>query len=258
RARPDRSPVPGLPTGAHPFTVRHEVATHQSALAVHGLPVHGASLDVVDVMGATDRVRRSAGLRIHPTDPTLPVEDMSGCRTVTVGVALAQVALREGRDPAVVAADRALASGTVAVADAVRLVHRLAASPRRAVRAERWLRLADGASESVGETRARLLLADLGHPTRSQARLTDFSGEVVARVDLLVGERVVVEFDGLVKYAGADGREVLVAEKRREDLLRSLGYEVVRLTWADLERPRRVDALIRAALGRVAARRPAS
>jgi hypothetical protein len=40
---------------------------------------------------------------------------------------------------------------------------------------------------------------------------------------------------------------------------RSLGYEVVRLTWPDLERPSRVEALVRSALERVAARhtRPA-
>ena len=76
----------------------------------------------------------------------------------------------------------------------------------------------------------------------------------MARVDHLVGERVVVEFDGLVKYAGAEGRGALAAEKAREDLLRSLGYEVVRLTGADLDRPQRVDAMVRAALERAAAR----
>ncbi len=33
-------------------------------------------------------------------------------------------------------------------------------------------------------------------------------------------------------------------EKRREDALRSLGYRVVRLTWADLTDPRRVRKLL--------------
>ena len=95
---------------------------------------------------------------------------------------------------------------------------------------------------------------------RSQVRISDDAGVVGARVDLLVGGRVVVEFDGLVKYEGADGRAALAAEKRREDWLRSLGYEVVQLTWADLERPRRVEALVRSALERAAATsaRPAS
>lgn len=56
-----------------------------------------------------------------------------------------------------------------------------------------------------------------------------------------------VEFDGKVKYSD---RDVLFAEKQREDRIRSLGYEVVRLTWSDLSRPERVRALLQAALAR--------
>ena len=103
---------------------------------------------------------------------------------------------------------------------------------------------------------ARLLLVDLGHDVRSQVRIPDTTGAVFARVDLLVGTWVVVEFDGLVKYEGAEGRAALAAEKAREDRLRAMGYEVVRLTWADLARPHRVQALVRSALERVAAREP--
>ncbi len=229
-----------------------EAATHQSALAVHGLPLHGAPADVVDIFGRVKRVGRAAGLRVHPADDSLVTQDVDGCRVVSVDVAVAQVALREGRDSAVVAADRALASDMADLDRVVEVVSRLAESPRQAARAERWLRQADGASESVGETRTRLLLADLGHSVQSQVRIPDQTGAVIARVDLLVGERVVVEFDGLIKYEGAEGRATLAAEKAREDLLRSLGYEVVRMTWADLARPRRVEALIRAALDRAA------
>ena len=227
-----------------------EAATHQSALAVHRLPLHGMPLDVVDVCGRVRRVRRRAGLRIHCAVEGVEVDDVDGCRAVPAEVALAQVAHREGRDPFVVAADRAMAGGRVDAGQLRTQLELLAASPRAAARAARWLALVDGASESVGESRSRLLLHDLGHPTRSQVRILDGSGVVVARVDHLVDERVVVEFDGLVKYAGAEGRETLVAEKAREDLLRSLGYEVVRLTWADLDRPQRVDAMVRSAQAR--------
>jgi len=41
---------------------------------------------------------------------------------------------------------------------------------------------------------------------------------------------------------------VLWKEKRREDRLRRLGYVVVRLTWADLERPGGVAAAVRRAI----------
>ena len=62
-----------------------------------------------------------------------------------------------------------------------------------------------------------------------------------------------VEFDGAVKYDGAEGREALVAEKKREDRIRELGYQVVRLTWAELADPHRLLARIRSALARPAA-----
>ena len=58
----------------------------------------------------------------------------------------------------------------------------------------------------------------------------------------------------MVKYEGADGRAALAAEKRREDRLRALGFEVVRLTWADLDHPEVVDRLVRSALDRAAGR----
>ncbi len=233
---------------------RDEAATHQSALAVHGLPLHGVPLDVVDVCGRVQRVRLRAGLRIHCSLAGVAAGDVDGCRAVPVEVALAQLALREGRDPFVVATDRAVARGVVDTPRVRRFLDRLAGSPREALRAARWLALVDGSSESVGESRTRLLLHDLGHPSRSQVRIMDESGVVVARVDHLVDERVVIEFDGLVKYAGAEGRAALAAEKAREDLLRSLGYEVVRLTWSDLDRPGRVDGLVRSARARAADR----
>jgi very-short-patch-repair endonuclease len=237
-----------------------EAATHQSALAVHGLPLHGVALGVVDISGRVRRVRREGSLRVHPIDAALDVVEIAGCRTVSIAVALAQVALREGPISAVVAADRALAQRRVELEEVLTSVTQLARTPRQGVRAARWLRQCDPLSESVGETRTRLLLTDLGHAPRSQVRVADAAGTVVARADFLVGSRVIVEFDGLVKYSGQDGREALVAEKRREDALRALGFEIVRLTWADLDNPGRVDALVRAALARAerAGRRPSA
>lgn len=78
-----------------------------------------------------------------------------------------------------------------------------------------------------------------------QVEIRDDLGRFVARVDFLFRElNLIVEFDGALKYAGADGREALIAEKRREDALRRLGYRVVRLTWADLHDPERVLRLL--------------
>lgn len=68
---------------------REEVATHQSALALHRLPVHGTPLDVVDVAGAVTRVRRRTGLRVHPADERIDVVEVDGVRSVVAPAALA-------------------------------------------------------------------------------------------------------------------------------------------------------------------------
>ena len=75
-----------------------------------------------------------------------------------------------------------------------------------------------------------------------------------------------LEFDGQVKYSrSADQpdpfghrrspQQVLWAEKQREDRLRELGYEVVRVTWADLDDPVALARRIRAAIERARRRR---
>jgi very-short-patch-repair endonuclease len=110
------------------------------------------------------------------------------------------------------------------------------------------LSLVDGRSESVGETRLRVLLRVAGIRVEPQVTIRDIAGESVARVDFLVeGTRVVVEFDGKVKYSDG-GADALFAEKRREDRLRRMGYVVVRVTWSDLDYPERIVAWIRQAL----------
>jgi hypothetical protein len=55
----------------------------------------------------------------------------------------------------------------------------------------------------------------------------------------MVGERMVGEFGGKVKYGrllrpGQSPGDAVYAEKLREDAIRAQGWEVVRWTWADL------------------------
>jgi very-short-patch-repair endonuclease len=60
---------------------------------------------------------------------------------------------------------------------------------------------------------------------------------------------VIVEFDGAVKY-GDGSADTLIAEKMREDRLRDLGYQVVRVCWADMSRPAELLGRIRRAMER--------
>jgi hypothetical protein len=111
--------------------------------------------------------------------------------------------------------------------------------------AGRIIEFADGRSESVGESRTRVVF-EHGRLPRPQLQelITDpVTGLVIARVDYLFEEeRTVGEFDGRIKYRAepADGlsaEEVVWREKRREDAIRDVGYEVARSIWADLRQP---------------------
>ncbi|MGL5853214.1 MAG: type IV toxin-antitoxin system AbiEi family antitoxin domain-containing protein, partial [Phycicoccus sp.] len=212
------------------------VASHESALALHLLPVHGAPPSVVDLLGPVTRTRLVGGARIHPAGAVDHVV-ADGFRCVPVAVAIAQVALRSGLLPGLIPADRALHDHRLSLDELEAALTGLAVRPRDHRTAEAVVERADGRSESAGETRTRVLLTDLGFDVRSQVEISDEDGTLVGRVDFLIGAHVAVEFDGRVKYGGADGRDALVAEKRREDALRSLGYVVVRVTWADLDHP---------------------
>lgn len=107
------------------------------------------------------------------------------------------------------------------------------------------LRLADGRSESVGETRARYLVWSQGLPAPEvNYPIVDESGREVARVDLAWPELgLFLEFDGKVKYErllrlGEKASDVVVREKKREDMIcRLTGWRCIRIVWADLYQP---------------------
>jgi hypothetical protein len=78
-------------------------------------------------------------------------------------------------------------------------------------------------------------------------------GRFVARVDFCWNEqRTIGEFDGKIKYGrllkpGQSIEDVLFEEKRREDALRDLGWQIVRWLWSDLYRPGVIkDRVVRA------------
>lgn len=121
----------------------------------------------------------------------------------------------------------------------------------------RVLDLCDGRSESVGETRTRLMVRDQGLPAPElQWVVHDRDGRFVGRVDLAWPEHgLILEFDGRVKYRehlrpGESIEDAVLREKAREDRLReATGFAVIRITWRDLADPvgtcRRIRALMR-------------
>lgn len=228
-------------------------ASHASAAVLLGLDLWDRDLTLVHVT-RDDRSgsRVEAGVVHHAAWlPPDHVTTVAGLRVTTAARTAVDLARTSTDEVAAVAlVDAALRAG--ADLAEVRAIAATCRSWPGARTAGRAVALADPGCESVGESRTRLQLRAAGYAVRSQVEVRDAEG-LLGRVDFLLdGLRVVVEFDGRTKYGvtAQDAVEVLWREKRREDRLRALGLEVVRLVWADLDHPRRIEGLVRAAVAR--------
>lgn len=222
--------------------------SHHSALSVLGLPVYAVD-ERVHLVRTDDRPGKSSGPWVrHPGVSATWVHEVDGMRVVLASLASLQVADCFGVEAGLVSADAALRAGATCED-----LQRALSEGRfgRGVGAARTVtQLADPRMESAGESRSRWVMKVGGLPEpEPQVVIRGRSGRT-ARVDFLFREhRTIVEFDGMLKY---ETPHDLRAEKRREDWLRELGYEVVRLTWTDLSHPERVSRLILAAFERAA------
>jgi very-short-patch-repair endonuclease len=223
------------------------VVSHQSAAVLHGLPPWGLDLSRVQVSRTTGRARSDTVVNVHRSPIGADeITEVDGIRVVTPARAITEAACVSSYEVGVVLADGALHQRLVTpdllVATADRHKYWNGSAAARAA-----ARFADGLSESVGESRLRVLMANAGLPAPAlQVEIRDQDNRLIGRVDFLLLKRLIVEFDGVQKY-GADPEAVL-AEKWREDGLRACGYRVVRTSWADLDRPRATAERIRARL----------
>ena len=233
--------------------------SHGSAGVLRDLPVWPEALTHVHVT----RPRAAGGRRrttVHrhgcALDPDEVVE-VDGWPTTDLARTVVDLSRSVPFEQGVAAADRALALGAT--------VLELEAALSRAGRlrgvgaARRVVAFADGRSESVGESLSRVLLADLGlAPEDLQHRVLD-GPRLAGRVDFAWPSlRVIGEFDGRVKYGrllevDEEAGDAVFREKRREDRLRELGWQVVRWVWADLAHPEVIAERLRRAFARAAA-----
>ncbi|GAB3948980.1 type IV toxin-antitoxin system AbiEi family antitoxin domain-containing protein [Kribbella albertanoniae] len=226
------------------------VVSHHSALVLHGIPVWQADLEEVQLTRVNARAGVMAGVRHHQA--RLPPEDVTTVEhlpATSVARALVEVASTATFAAAVISADAVLRRPEVTPADLWRLAETTEHWPGSPM-IRRALAFANRLSESVGESRTRILMRDEGlPPPQLQVEFADAEG-FIGRVDFFFPEYgTVVEFDGLLKYGG-NSADALIREKLREDRLRALGLEVVRITWQDLDDPARVAAMIRRAFAR--------
>lgn len=217
------------------------IASHHSALALHGIALFDVDWGQVHLLDA----RTSSRIRDHRHWHVLregdEVVDVGGYRVAGVPLALAQVAAQFGIAAGMVAIDDALHRG-VCTRDDVASVLASGRLRRGVVAARRAVELADERTESPGESRLRWILANSPWHFEIQAEIGGPGAGY--RVDHLVEGRLVVEFDGAMKYDGPTGRAALLAEKTREDWIRERGYGVLRVVWSELDHPAQVQRRI--------------
>jgi hypothetical protein len=220
------------------------VVSHGSAAVLHGLGVPRSALDRVHLT----RDRRGGGQRRawlqvhgHPLPPE-DVRPLDAIPTTTLPRTVVDLGCSLPLADAVAVGDGALR--LAATPEELEQVLASVGARRGIGTARRALDLLDARSESYGESVSRVLMLQAGlPPTEPQLLVRNEHGVVVARVDFAwPALGVIGEFDGRVKYGrtlapGEDPVQALWREKLREDLLRDLGWQVVRWVWADLDDP---------------------
>ncbi|SDF26143.1 hypothetical protein SAMN05660662_1601 [Blastococcus aurantiacus] len=200
----------------------------------------------------TARVLRCHVARLRDDE----IDEVDGLAVTSLARTALDLARSLPHEAAVVALDAALHQGRLHRDVLRERLFDLAGAPgsRAAARA---VDFADGRSESVGESRSRVLLHRWGvGPSSLPFEVRGGDGLLVARTDFAWEEHGLLgEFDGRVKYGrllrpGQEPGDAVFAEKRREDAVRDEGWGVTRWVWADLVTGHRLAARVRRALDR--------
>jgi hypothetical protein len=224
--------------------VEPAVASHVSAGVMNGLPTWGYDLSTAHVTrGDLHSPRTEAGVQHHAAslwpDDVIEIGGVAATSPVRTAIDMARLG---GFERGVVAADAAFRLSPDDPEALLRCLDRMRDWPG-ARDAGRVVEFADPRSESVGESRNRVAfeLAGLPRPVPQDHIVDPSTGLIVARVDFHFLEHATIgEFDGRQKYRGEalddmSAAEVVWREKRREDMLRDLGYEVCRVIWPELD-----------------------
>jgi len=208
------------------------VASHTTAAALWGLPLREHHLGTVHLSRVRGRRGGAKSGGVHHVHSRVvaecDIDKQEGILSTSPVLTVLDCARLVDADWAVAIADAALHTGVVTRGE---LVERAALerNVRGAGRARILPALSSALAESPGESLLRRRLIRMNLTPREQVEI---GGD---RVDLLIGDRLVVEFDGRGKYElTGDPAASHWAEKRRNDRLVELGYEVVHVAWADL------------------------
>jgi hypothetical protein len=205
------------------------LVARRSAAIAYGLPLIGKHPEKAQLV-RHPTTRKARATTRHERLATVTPEDIAwldGLPVTSLARTVVDIARAEVLRSGVVVADAALRRGLLP-AELAAAAARMAGwrGGRRAVEVAAF---ASGLSESALESVSRVLFHEQAVPRPEQQVEIWVDGRFEARVDFLWREQNVVgEADGRAKYASV---ESLYAEKRREERLRDLGFEVVRWGW---------------------------
>ena len=248
------------------------VASHDSALRLLGLPTYRpdwsrARLNRTTPASSRTRDGLLLGRVVSPDLVAPPPPGLSTPLTVTPALAVVQVGLSAQPMASLIAADAGLRRSLITAGDLGDVVAALSTHPGIGpVRTS--LGLVDGRRESPGKTRPVHAFPLMGFPATPQFHVD--VPRFLAFIDVVIdGTWVAVEFDGRIKYSreldsvDAHGRKLspeerLWLEKRREDRLGEIGFEVLRVVWSELDDLEALGRRIRVAIERSRRRHGAS
>lgn len=228
------------------------IFSHTSSAAMHRLPMLWPDLSQVHVTSPKVGKRAKHIVRHQATVKPQDIDVIDGVTVTSIERTACDVARLGTNRQALEVLDAALRRD--ADPDRMRQILDSCRGFKGVEMLRRALAHANASSESIGESLSRAVMLefpDLPIP-RQQVKIFDDHGVFIARVDFLLANRVIGEFDGMIKYSGGLGDEpawqTVVEEKAREDRLRAQGYTVVRWTWPDLADKARFYAQIKKAL----------
>ena len=161
--------------------------SHVSAAVLHGLRPWKIALDDVHLTyNRRSGGKRTPGRVMHTARlDEAEVVDRCGARVLEVARTVVDIAATEPFEESVVLGDRALRQGLTDIALLRSALERMGAHPGRA-RASRAVGRMDDRSDSVGESRSRLLMLDERLPVPlTQVDVLDAADRWLARVDFL-------------------------------------------------------------------------
>jgi hypothetical protein len=209
-------------------------AARRSAALVHGLPIIGKPPTTPQLVRDKNAPRLRGVVR-HERISTLPPEERTevGVPVSSLGRTVADLARDECFRNAVVVADAALRAGADHE-ELLQVAKRCSTWPGGAA-IKPVVHFASGLAETPLESISRVAFRQLSLPAPELQVEIRWWGEFVARVDFLWrAQNCIGEADGRSKY---DKVEDFYEEKRREERLRDLGFEIARWDWNTAYRP---------------------